>query len=188
MFAIFCRWNILWVEFSIGGIFYGVFIALKSKKERKKPVVVKPTIERPEVKAPEVIAADEISKLRTFAKEEELEDKAWIPLEKEIKKKPLTPKKFDDALERLRKIAHKERVKPEKPLLRLRAMLEELGEEEISDLIAGYKLLRAGLLTTKEKEMLFRKLKITAEYYRTHKEELEKELATYGKPKRKKKR
>ena len=162
------------------GIGYGVYIILQT---RKKPAI-KP-IEKVEAKPVVVKKKEELEKLKEFAKEEEVPEKDWISLEKEIKKKPLPPKKFEAALDRLRKIAHKEREKPEAPLKRLRAMLEGLSEDERSDIIAGIKLLHAGLLTKEEREALFSKLKITAEYYKSHKAELDKELKTYGKHKKK---
>jgi hypothetical protein len=174
--------KVLFILLAIGGIAYGVYIVLMQQKEKRKPAI---PAARPEEKAEKEIVADEIEKLRTFAKEEEVPDKNWVTLEKEIKKKPLTPRKFHEALERLRKMAHKERVLPEEPLRKLRAMLEELGEDERKDILAKYKLLKAGLLTKEEMAELFRKLKITAEYYSTHKEELEKELEHYGKRHRK---
>ncbi|MEM3154655.1 MAG: thrombospondin type 3 repeat-containing protein [Candidatus Woesearchaeota archaeon] len=170
--------KVLFIILAISGIVYGTYIVLQQQKAKKKPITAAP---KAEGKPAKEIAADEIEKLRTFAKEEEIPDKDWVPLEKEIKKKPLPPKKFHEALERLRTIAHKERVSPEAPLLKLRAILEELSEDEQKDLIARYKLLKAGLLTAEEMEELFRKLRITAEYYKTHKEELDKELAQYGK-------
>jgi len=170
---------ILFVILAIAGIGYGVYILLQMQKEKKKV----PIVERKEAVPPKAIVEDEIQKLKAFAKEEELPEKEWISLEKEIKKKPLPPKKFEEALERLRAIAHKERIMPEKPLLKLRAMLEEIGEDEKKDLLAKWKLLKAGLLTKEEIAELFHKLKITSEYYKTHKAELEKELEHYGKRK-----
>jgi hypothetical protein len=65
--------------------------------------------------------------------------------------------------------------------MKLRAILEELNEDARKDLLAKYKLLKAGLLTKEEMEELFRKLKITAEYYSAHKEEFGKEFEQYGK-------
>ncbi len=159
------------------GLGYGGYILYQARKE--KPIV-------PKVEAkPAEIKKDEIGKLRKFAKKEELEEKEWISLEKEIKKKPLPPKEFKAELERLRAIAHKEKIKPEEPLAKLRTILEDLSEEERSEVLTRYKLMRAGLLTKEEIEELLRRLKITAEYYKKHKEELEKELAMYGKRKRK---
>jgi hypothetical protein len=168
--------KVLFVLLAISGIAYGVYIVLQRKE--KKPII---PIVKSEEKPVKEIVADEIEKLRTFAKEEEVPDKNWIPLENEIKKKPLPPKKFHEALEHLRKIAHKERALTEAPLMKLRAILEELNEDARKDLLAKYKLLKAGLLTKEEMEELFRKLKITAEYYSAHKEEFGKEFEQYGK-------
>jgi len=168
--------SILWVVFAllaIAGVGYGVYIILQARKEEVK------IIPRVEAAPPKAVVKREIDQLRTFAKEEEVPEKEWISLEKEIKKKPLPPKKFKEALERLRAIAHEETA-PEAPLLKLRAMLQELGEEERKDILAQYKLLRAGLLTKEEIAELMHKLKITAEYYKTHKQELEKQLEEYG--------
>ncbi len=166
----------------IAGFGYGIYIIMQARKEKKVPIAVRP--ERPTEKPAIITAEQEIKKLRTFAKEEELPEKEWVTLEKEIKKKPLPPEKFREALERLKKIARKE-ARPEEPLQRLRTILEELGGEERAELLEKYQLLRAGLLSPEEREALFKKLKITAEYYRMHKEELERELETYGKRKRK---
>jgi hypothetical protein len=176
----------LWVLFLLlvlGGLGYGAYILLQMQKEKKKPAA---QVERPAAKPAEKISAEEeIRKLKTFAKEEELPEKDWIQLEKAIKKKPLPPRKFAEALEKLRKIAHKERTLPEQPLLRLREMLEELNEEERTEIISKFKLFKAGLLSRQEIEELFRRLKITAEYYKSHKEELEKELEQYGRRRKK---
>jgi len=169
----------LWVLFAllvIGGAGYGAYLLIQSTK--KKPVVVV----KPVLKTPIITKKDELQQLKTFAKEEKIPDKEWISLEKKIKKKPLTLRKFEDALEGLKRIARK-RPKPEEPLQRLRAMLEELGESDRVDLLEKIQLLREGLLTQEEIQKLFRKLKITAEYYKTHKKELEKEARTYGKRK-----
>ncbi len=172
----------LFILLIIAGAGYGVYIFLQTRKEKEKPAVAeKPAEYKPAVKA---ITADEIAKLRTFAKEEELPEKDWISLEKEIKKKPLPHKKFVEALERLRKMAHKEHVLPEQPLLRLRAMLDEVSEEERTELLARWKMMKAGLLTKAEIQELLRRLKITAEYYHAHKTELEQELLQYGKRKK----
>jgi len=168
----------LFILLAIAGVGYGVYIILQARKEEPKQV------QKIEAVQPKIIVKKELEQLRSFAKEEELPEKDWISLEKEIKKKPLPPKKFKDALERLRKITHEERPAPEQPLLKLRAMLEELSEEERKDVLAKYKLLRAGLLTKEEMAELMHQLKITAEYYKTHKQELEKEIEEYGKRKK----
>ncbi len=175
----------LWTIFIlllIAGAGYGIYIVLQARKEKKKPAIAeKYAIERPPAK---ITAAEEIAKLKEFAKEEEIPEKDWISLEKVIKKKPLPPKKFAEAIEQLRKIAHKERAKPEQPLMRLRAMLDEIGEDEKIELLARWKMLKAGLLTKAEIEELLRRLKITAQYYHAHKEELDQELAHYGRRKK----
>ncbi len=168
---------ILFIILAIAGITFGIFIYLKPKKP------VRPIITERETAKPSVMKKDELQQLKTFAKEEEIPEKDWISLEKEIKKKPLTHKKFESELEKLRKIAHKEKAKPEEPLQKLRAMLDELKEDERKDILTKYKLFRAGLLTKEEIHELFAKLKITSEYYKEHKEEFEKELETYGRKK-----
>ncbi len=172
----------LFVMLAIGGIATGVYLALQAQKEKRKPTAVPKAEARPAVEAKK---ADEVEKLRTFAKKEEIPQKEWISLEKEIKKKPLTPKKFSEALEKLKKIAHKEKIRPEEPLQRLREMLEDIEDEELKDLLAKYKKFTAGLLTKEEIEELFKRLKITSEYYKEHKEEFEKELEGYGRKKKK---
>ncbi len=178
----------LWVLFIlllIAGAGYGVYIYAKAQEEKKK----KPALaekERPAIAEEKISTAEEIAKLKKFAKEEEIPEKDWISLEKAIKKKPLPSRKFAEAIERLRKIAHKEHIKPEQPLQRLRAMLEELKDEDRTELLARWKMMKAGLLTKAEMEELFRRLKITAKYYHEHKAELETELEHYGKHKHKK--
>ncbi|HLF54898.1 MAG TPA: hypothetical protein VI612_04205 [Candidatus Nanoarchaeia archaeon] len=178
--------NFLWfllVLLILSALGYGGFLLFKAVKEKKPEKVEKP-VERPEAAK---IAADELARLRSFAKEEALEDKEWIDLEKKIKKKPLTHKKFEAALERLRRIVHKERPVLKDPLKQLRAMLDSLSEERRRDLLGRFKMLRAGLLSKEEMEELFAHLRITAKYYEEHKEELERELAEYGKKHRHKK-
>jgi hypothetical protein len=176
---------VLLILLVIAGASYGAYILYKVQQEKKKKPAPAEK-ERPAEKEEKISAAEEIAKLKAFAKEEELPEKNWISLEKAIKKKPLPPKKFAEALEKLRKIAHKERALPEQPLLRLRAMLEEISEEERTELLARWKMLKAGLLTKAEIEELLKRLKITAEYFHAHKEEMEKELEHYGKKKHKK--
>ncbi len=173
--------NILWfllIVLLLAGLGYGAFLLFKAAKV--KPVKAEKPVEKPAELA-KLAAAEELARLRSFAKKEALEDKEWIDLEKEIKKKPLPPKKFEVALERLRRIAHKEKPRLKDPLKQLRAMLDALSEEERRDLLGRFKMLRAGLLSKEEIEELFAHLRITAKYYEEHKEELERELAEYGK-------
>ncbi len=168
---------VLLVLLILGAAGYGAYLLVQAKK-------YKPEKPKEEEKIVKEVKREELEKLKTFAKEEEIPEKDWISLEKEIKKKPLAPKEFEKALEKLKKIAYKEKIKPEEPLMRLRAMLEELGAEERSEILSKWKQLRAGLLTKEEMQELFKRLKITAEYYKQHKEELEKELEGYGRRKR----
>lgn len=66
------------------------------------------------------------------------------------------------------------------PLDKLRELaLAGLSPAERKRLLEQLRLLRKGQLTTKETEELFRKLRITADYYKTHKDQLERELAAY---------
>ena len=120
----------------------------------------------------------ELDKLRTFAKKEELEDKDWISLEKEIKKKSLPAKQFETALGKLKKLAKKQHSKD--PLGKLHEILDEFGGKERKELMEKLKALREGTLTKQEREELFKKLKITSEYYEEHKKEFAEELKHYG--------
>ncbi|MBW2970032.1 hypothetical protein KY319_02820 [Candidatus Woesearchaeota archaeon] len=173
MFIVFLY--ILFIALAIAGITFGILFYLKKQKKPAKPTA------KPAEAKPAIIKKDEIQKLRTFAKEEEIPEKDWIPLEKEIKKKPLKHKEFERALERLREMVHKEKPAAEEPLKKLRKILDELTEEERKHL---QKKLHEGKIT-KEIEELLAELKITAEYYKQHKEEFEKELAAYGRKKHK---
>ncbi|VVB80880.1 Uncharacterised protein [uncultured archaeon] len=164
---------LIFLALAIGGIILGALIILA--KERKKPEA----LIKPEIK-PAILKPEEIDKLRRFAKKEEIPDKDWISLEKEIKKKHVP---YSAALERLRKIAHKE-VQPEEPLARLKALLDGLSEYQRTQVLIKIKLWREGKLTKEEIEELLRKLRITAEYYKVHEKEFEKELEEYGKHKK----
>jgi hypothetical protein len=75
------------------------------------------------------------------------------------------------------------------PLDRLRAMaLAGLSAKERKDLLMKLRLLRRGKLTKEQIEELFRKLRITAAYYDTHKQELEEELARFVRGEKRKRR
>lgn len=164
--------KVLMILLAIAGVGIGAYLLYqhlpKSKEEREEAK------ERPA----QYTKTEELDKLRTFAKKEDLEEKDWVDLEKQIKKKPIPPKKFEAALERLRKLAKKETSKD--PIERLRQILEETGGQERKEILEKLKLLHEGALTKKEIEELFRKLKITAEYYEEHKKEFEQELKRYG--------
>lgn len=167
--------KVLFVLLAIAGIAYGTYIVLQKRKPHAK------SEEKAEHKKEEKLTAkEEILKLKQFAKQQEIPDKEWISLEKTIKKKPLSEKKFHQALEKLKKIATKETEKGT-ALEKLRSILNELESTERKDLLRKYKLLLEGKLTKEEMEELFAKLKITAEYYKEHKEQLQKELEHYGK-------
>ncbi|RMD58332.1 hypothetical protein D6825_01235, partial [Candidatus Woesearchaeota archaeon] len=178
----------LWVVFallSIGGVAYGVFILLKSRKEIKKkeskPSESEKTQKKKKVtkRVAKLIPTkeEELEKLRAFAKSQKIPDKDWIPLEREIKKKAMPEKKFESALERLRKIAHP--GAPADPLDRLRSMLDELSESRKKELIARVKQLIKGGLSAKERDELLKKLKATSKYLEDHKKEFEEEVGRY---------
>ncbi|MCX6708077.1 MAG: hypothetical protein NTW67_00305 [Candidatus Woesearchaeota archaeon] len=160
---------LLFLILAVGGILVGAIIILA--KERKKPEA----LFKPEIK-PEMLKPADLERLHRFAKKEEIPDKEWITLEKEIKKKHVP---YTSALEKLRKIARKEALS-EEPLARLKTLLDHLNEYERTQILIKIKLWREGKLTKEEIEELLRKLRITAEYYKLHREEFEKELEEYG--------
>ena len=58
--------------------------------------------------------------------------------------------------------------------------LSSLSAAERKDLLLKLELFRKGKLSREEIEALFRKLRVTAAYFREHQRELERELAEYG--------
>jgi hypothetical protein len=94
------------------------------------------------------------------------------------------------------KLAEKEHPKllkqleqEETPLDRLRELaLAGLSPAERKALLLKLRLLRRGKLTKEEMEALFRKLRITAAYYETHKNELEAELEAFVRGEKRKRR
>ena len=75
----------------------------------------------------------------------------------------------------------KKMVKEKSPIDKLRELaLKGLSAKEKKQLLEQLKLLRKGKLTKKQIDALFKKLRITADYYRTHKTNLEKEIAAYA--------
>jgi predicted nuclease of predicted toxin-antitoxin system len=57
--------------------------------------------------------------------------------------------------------------------------LSEFSEKEKKELLKKLRLLRLGKLSTKDIEALLKKLRITAKYYESHKDQLEQELQVY---------
>lgn len=167
--------KVLLAVLAIAGIGVGAYLLYKKIQHGEELELKK--YER-KIQTEKHIKTEEIDKLKTFAKKEEIEDKDWITLEKEIKKKPLPSKQFEAALERLKKLAKKEHSND--PIEKLRETLEEAGSKERKELLLKLKLLHEGTLTQKEIEELLRKLKITAEYYEEHKKEFIEELKHYG--------
>ena len=166
--------------------FVVVRFVLKPKPGLERPFVKpfeRPSVVKPEKPSPE----DELAKLRDFAVEERIEDRDWIPLKELILKKPLPEDRFNEVLEALRRIATTEKIAPKDPLKRLRWMLETLPDELKRDLFAKFKLFKKGLLSKEEVDDLFARLRVTADYYKAHKLEFEKELESYAKPKKRRK-
>jgi len=163
---------------------YGGFMVSKMKGEKKEEEIEEET-ERVVRKGEEkeaLTAKEELERLHAFARREEIPKEEWVELERKIKRGPMPKKKLSAALERLRTIAHEEKgVVPGEPMDRLRAMLDALSSEARFELLSKFKLLQAGLLSKKEMEELLKRLKIAANYYNAHKDELEKELERYGK-------
>ncbi|HSU73226.1 MAG TPA: hypothetical protein VLJ21_05255 [Candidatus Binatia bacterium] len=83
----------------------------------------------------------------------------------------------------------KQLEREETPLDRLRELaLAGLSPKERKELLLKLRLLRRGKLTKEEMEELFRKLRITAAYYATHKAELEAELEAFVRGEKRKRR
>lgn len=166
----------------IGGLGYGGYFLYTQYQLKQQAKPTKPAA--PKEKLPAHVPTTtpskqaELTKLRRFAKKEELPEKEWIDLEKKIKKKPLPEKKFEKALAGLKDIAS---TKISEPLGRVHKILGDMSTKEREKLLNKYQDLLAGKLNKEEKENLFKKLKITSQYYTAHKKDLEKELKHYGK-------
>jgi len=158
----------------IGGAGYGIYLWRLKKEEEARPA------HRAPPKTVAVKKREELDLLRRFARKEALPDKDWVSLEKKIKKKPLPQKKFQDAMDRLKKIAQKEKPRPHGTLARLHLIIEDLSSKERVGLL---RKLRKKHLTDEELREILDKLRITASYYKTHREKLEKELSHHGRKK-----
>ncbi|MBI4151291.1 hypothetical protein HY492_04135, partial [Candidatus Woesearchaeota archaeon] len=155
----------------------GLTSTLSSKLARKpvvpqKPVVVPST---PTKAVPDWLTVDELKKLGP----EDVGAKTFEQLGSFVKGQ--LPKK-----------AHGKFMKKleEGPLDKLRELaLAGLSASEKKELLLKLQLLRQGKLTKGEMEKLFAKLRITAAYYAAHRTELERELASYvrGERRRRKK-
>ena len=83
----------------------------------------------------------------------------------------------------------KQMVKEKSPIDKLRKLaLKGLSAKEKIALLEQLKLLRKGKLTKAQIDKLFRKLRITASYYRTHRNSLEGELAAFARGEKVKRR
>ncbi|MBI4146500.1 hypothetical protein HY489_04135 [Candidatus Woesearchaeota archaeon] len=171
---------LLWLLLGVlvfGSVAYGGFLLSKMRREVER---VEERVERrEEARRVETLRVDELEHLRSFAHKVELPEKDWVSLEREIKKKPLPKKRFREELERLRRIARRETVGT--PLERLRSVLGDLSERERRELERKLEMFKRGELPREEADVLFKKLQVTAEYYKTHREEFERELRRYGK-------
>jgi len=171
----------------LGGLGYGGYLAYRWYQERQTPPETAPRAptapagqRAPSRPAP--TKKEELVELRRFAKERELPQEEWIDLEKQIKNKPLAPRTFSHALEGLKNIAGGKK----QPEPNLHKLLDNLGKKERDDVVKKYTDLKAGKLSSEEKEKLFKKLRITSDYYKEKKEALDDELKSYGKHSRKK--
>ena len=150
---------VLWVVFAllaVGGIAYGGYLL----REARKPEVHAVFREVPVQKA---LAQD--VKLRSFARKEDVPD-GWLSMEQlKSQKQPI--------------IAVARPVqKDSNPLNQLKSVVKRLSPEDQEEVRVHME--NVDLLSKKERDALFEKLKITASYYDEHKREVKKGLKKNG--------
>ena len=178
---------IILVALGVGGWYLykhpEIWKKIKSKFHKKKvPVTrapVRPTIAPKKAVAPHLeqwVSMRDLKKLgpkdmstRTFNKLDSL-IKGTLP-EHEHAKLLKTMEREKSPIDKLRELA-----------------LNGLSAKEKRDLLNQLRLLRQGKLTKAQIEKLFRKLRITAAYYKTHRDRLERELEAFGRGERIRKR
>jgi hypothetical protein len=128
--------------------------------------------------------------LRRFAKESPPpEDKSYIPVGM-LARLPKKGTRGEEALARLSAAGRGELVPrgreelPADPIARLRTRYwDAIPTGERAAILRSFRLLLRGKLSKAEIEELLRRLRITADYYRLHKDELEQELARWARGK-----
>ena len=175
---------VLLVLLVLAGAGFGAYLVSQMPKrehEKAKESGRRGRAEERKFTEPRVLTkAEELEKLRKFASKQDLPERDWIDLEEKIKRRALPKPKFEHELRKLREMARGEGEEGS-ALERLRAHIAKLSDRERELLVQKLQKMRMGELSERELADILRKLKITAEYYAEHKEELERELQKYAK-------